>query len=65
MFLRESNRGDAWNIMIGKPEVQIGRGMEHLPTSMNSDRAEVILSMCSPRSVDSSWRYRWTAGCLN
>ena len=65
MFLSESNSGDAWSILIRKPEAQNGREIEHLPTSMNSDRAEVILFMCSPRSADRSWRYRWTAGCLN
>ena len=61
------------NRMVGTPAFRKVRflsvkskvGNQNKPISMNTEREDVMDSMCSPISDTRSCRYRWTDGYLN
>lgn len=52
MFLSESDSGYPCRLVL--PEIDKKKSFRAIPTSINIDRVDVMLSMCSPISVERS-----------
>jgi hypothetical protein len=56
MLLSESDGRYTWKVSVSGSHVIRGRFI--LPTSTNMARVAVIVSICSPISIERSWIYR-------